>query len=107
MPSNLICCTTTTGAASDADRIAEQLLNCRLVACVQVQGPIRSHYRWNGTDHCDEEFRLTIKSSVSVWHRLKAKLVEIHPYDEPQIVMFPISDSTTGYQQWVLNQLDE
>ena len=106
----LICCTTTASTVDAANQIADQLLQLRLAACVQIEGPITSRYRWKDADHCDEEYRdeeyrLTIKSCDSVWQKLKNKLVEIHPYDEPQITMFPIADTTTGYRQWVLDQV--
>ena len=103
----LICCTTTTASESDADLIAEKLLRFRLAACVQIDGPIKSHYRWNGEDHCDEEYRLTIKSDATVWPSLKAKLVELHPFDEPQVTMFAIDDTTSGYQRWVIDQVQQ
>ena len=39
---------TTTAKQGDARRIARSLVERRLAACVQVLGPIRSTYRWQG-----------------------------------------------------------
>ncbi|NND98423.1 MAG: divalent-cation tolerance protein CutA [Pirellulaceae bacterium] len=103
-PTGLICCTSTVATQADADRIAQQLIERSMAACVQIDGPISSHYRWQGEQHCDTEFRLTIKSSANVWPELKACLAEIHPYDEPQILMIPIADASAGYRAWVLQQ---
>lgn len=102
--SPLVVCLSTVASEEDAARLANVLLNDSLAACVQIDGPIRSHYRWKGELHCDTEFRLMIKSSLAVSDALKAKLMEIHPYEEPQIVMLPISDASVGYRTWVLEQ---
>jgi periplasmic divalent cation tolerance protein len=37
---------TTAGSESEAQRIAETLVEQRLAACVQVVGPVASTYRW-------------------------------------------------------------
>ncbi len=44
------CCqvTTTVDAREVADRLAAQMVEERLAACAQVQGPIASVYRWQG-----------------------------------------------------------
>ena len=100
----LLLCLSTVASTEDADRLAALLLEHSLAACVQIDGPIRSHYRWQGQTHCDQEYRLLIKSSLAVWEPLKAKLIEAHPYEEPQIVMIPIADAAAGYRDWVLEQ---
>ena len=100
----LVMCLSTVASKEDADKIAAVLLERSLAACVQIDGPIRSHYQWEGQTHCDAEYRLMIKSSYSVWPQLKATLADIHPYDEPQVVMIPISDATDGYRDWVVKQ---
>lgn len=100
----LLMCLSTVASLDDADRLAAELVEHSLAACVQIDGPIRSHYRWKGQSHCDEEYRLTIKSSLAVWPTLKSRLIEIHPYDEPQILMVPIADAADGYRDWILVQ---
>jgi periplasmic divalent cation tolerance protein len=100
----LLLCLSTVASAEDADRIAVELVEKSLAACVQIDGPIRSHYRWQGQTHCDQEYRLMIKSAVTVGEQLKSKLLQLHPYDEPQIVMIEIDDASDGYRDWVLAQ---
>ena len=60
--SALLLCLSTVASLEDADRLAAILLEESLAACVQIDGPIRSHYRWQGQTHCDQEYRLMIKS---------------------------------------------
>ena len=97
----LLLCLSTVASAEDAERIAAALIAQSLAACVQIEGPIRSHYRWQGQTQCDQEYRLVIKSAVTVWEQLKSKLIDLHPYDEPQIVMIEIDDASDGYRDWV------
>lgn len=95
---------TTVENADDAARLARSLVDRSLAACVQIDGPIISHYRWAGNVERSDEFRLLIKTSQSAWLSLKTKLVELHPYDEPEIIMLPISDASDGYRDWVIDQ---
>lgn len=102
--SRLLVAISTTETREDADRLAGELLERGLTACVQIDGPIRSHYRWAGKTQCESEYRLMIKSRMGVWGELKAKLAELHPYDEPEIVMMPVEDASAGYRDWVVDQ---
>jgi len=95
---------TTVQSASDAEKLAQALVDQSLAACVQIDGPMTSHYRWAGRVESTTEFRLLIKTSQTAWPALKEKLAKLHPYDEPEIVMLPIADVTDGYRNWVIDQ---
>ena len=95
---------TTVASAQDADALARSLVDQSLAACVQIDGPITSHYRWAGKVERASEFRLLIKTSLNHLANLKEKLAKLHPYDEPEIIMLPIADVTDGYRDWVIDQ---
>lgn len=95
---------TTVDSAEHADQVARSLVDQSLAACVQIDGPIISHYRWAGNVERANEFRLLIKTSSMAWPALKEKLSRLHPYDEPEIIMVPIADVTDGYRNWVIDQ---
>ena len=78
---------TTVESAEDAERIARSMVDQSLAACVQVDGPVTSHYRWAGRVEQATEFRLMIKTSRAAWPDLREKLARQHPYDEPEIIM--------------------
>jgi periplasmic divalent cation tolerance protein len=101
---SLVICLTTVAMLDDADRVAAILLDRSVAACVQIEGPIRSHYLWEHQRRCDEEYRLVIKSSLRAWPLLQSILSDVHPYDEPQILMWVVSDSAQGYREWILSQ---
>ena len=79
----------------------------RLAACVQIQGPIRSVYSWDGNLCSESEHRLTIKTNAERLSRLTSWLIENHPYDEPQWVVVDVHASTEGYARWVHESLKE
>ncbi|MEO1525289.1 MAG: divalent-cation tolerance protein CutA [Planctomycetota bacterium] len=101
MIANLIVCWTTVATPSEAEKLATALLEESLAACIQIDSATQSHYRWNGEQHCDEEHRLWIKSTDAKWESLKSRLQQLHPYDEPQIVMARLADASEGYARWV------
>jgi periplasmic divalent cation tolerance protein len=103
-PRELILVISTVETADDADRIARALVDQSLAACVQIDGPIRSHYRWSGQVETATEYRLMIKSSRAAWPRLLEKLAKMHPYDEPEIITLTVSDAAAGYRDWVIDQ---
>ena len=98
----LVVAVTTVESLDDAEQLAHQLVEQSLAACVQIDGPITSHYRWNGTIQRSTEFRLTIKTSNERWPHLKEQMTSLHPYDEPGILMLPVTDTTQGYLNWVI-----
>jgi periplasmic divalent cation tolerance protein len=95
---------TTVESATDAETLAQSLVDQSLAACVQIEGPITSHYRWAGQVQRTREYRLMIKTSQASWPALKEKLARLHPYDEPQVIMIPIGDASDGYRDWVIDQ---
>ena len=100
----LIVVISTTETRDEADRLAGELVERNLAACVQIDGPVRSQYRWAGQTHADEEHRLMIKSRLGVWPTLREKLGQLHPYDEPEIIMLPVTGASAGYRDWVIDQ---
>ncbi len=103
-PSPLAIVITTVESQGDANQLAKAIIDKSLAACVQIDGPVTSHYRWSGEIQCTQEYRLTFKSTNAAWPALKEALVKQHPYDEPQIIKLAVTDSTDGYRDWVIDQ---
>jgi len=98
----LVIVVTTVASHNDAKHLAGQLLNAGLAACIQIDGPVNSHYKWDGTVQSSTEFRLMIKTGNACWQDLKQQLLALHPYEEPEILMLPVTDTTEGYLNWVI-----
>jgi periplasmic divalent cation tolerance protein len=93
--------TTTAGSAEEAKRIAAALVERRLAACVQIVGPIASHYRWQGTVERSTEWMCVAKTGTVHYAELEAAIRELHSYEEPEIVATPIVAGSAGYLAWI------
>jgi len=96
---------TTTSSKENADSIANDLLIKKLAACVQVIGPITSHYWWQNEVCHNEEWICLIKSSQGIYDRLEKAIREIHPYDVPEIIALPIFKVSDDYLSWLRQYL--
>jgi len=91
----------TVGSAEDAERLARTLVERRLAACVNVVPGVVSHYRWKGELCRDEERLLVIKTRSERLDALRAALVELHPYELPELVAIEIGDGLEPYLSWI------
>lgn len=103
-PNGIAMIVTTVSSMQDAERLAGELVDQSLAACVQIDGPVTSLYRWAGKVEKASEFRLMIKTSVRACPALRDKLASLHPYDEPEIILLTIDGSSEGYRAWVIEQ---
>ena len=87
--------------AETAQRVAEQLVRERLVACANILPSVQSIYEWQGKVEKTEETLVFLKTTSARWPDLQAKLKLLHPYDVPEIVAVPISDGLPEYLRWV------
>ncbi len=92
---------TTLGNEQDATRVAKALVERRLAACVNIVGPVRSIYRWQGKIEDDSELLLLIKTRADRFADLERAIGEVHPYDVPELVAVPIERGAAAYLGWV------
>lgn len=92
---------TTTERREDADQIAQTLVERRLAACVQVAGPITSTYRWLGKIETAEEWQCWAKTRRELYGKVEQAILEIHPYEVPEIVAMPIAEGSRAYLAWL------
>ena len=98
---------TTVDDRAGADRVAGSVVEHRLAACAQVSGPIRSFYRWEGAVQADEEWMVVIKTAADRLDALVAHVIEVHPYDVPEIVAVPVTGGNPSYLDWVREESRE
>lgn len=84
-----------------ASELARTLVQERLVACVNLVPGLRSLYRWEGAVHDDAEVLLICKTTSAGYGALERRLLELHPYDVPEIVALPIVRGSAAYLDWV------
>ncbi len=105
MSSPFILVITTTSTKEDAEQIAKTLLAKKSAGCVQIIGPISSHYYWQNELCQDEEWICLIKSSKHNYQTLENIIKEIHPYEVPEIISLPIVEGSKSYLSWLNQQL--
>ena len=83
------------------DRLKDVLLQNRLAACIQILGPIESHYWWEGEIAVSQEYLCLIKIQELQYQEVEQLILEIHPYEIPEIIAIPISQGLRTYLQWI------
>ncbi len=90
-----------------AGRLARALVEEGLAACVNILGPARSVYRWDGTIEEEDEWILFIKTRRALVEPLRARLSELHPYALPAFVVFAWADASPDYLSWLQAETKE
>ena len=87
-----------------AKRLAHELVERGLAACVNLGQPSLSIYAWQGTIESAEEVPLTIKTTFDRKDEVMNQLVDLHPYDVPEVLVLPVIGGTAQYVDWVRAQ---
>jgi periplasmic divalent cation tolerance protein len=98
---------TTTASQEQAEAIAKALVERHLSACVQVVGPIKSCYRWEGELQTSQEWLCLAKTTSLLYAELEDAIRELHTYDVPEIIATPITHGSGGYLAWLTDQLEQ
>jgi periplasmic divalent cation tolerance protein len=94
----------TTESLEEAKKIAAALVEKRLAACVQVVGPIRSTFRWEGRVQDAEEYLLLCKVPGAHLDAATTLIEELHSYDVPEILAFEVAHGSRSYLDWVATE---
>jgi periplasmic divalent cation tolerance protein len=92
---------TTTDREDEAARLARVLLDGRLAACVQVVGPITSHYWWEGEQETASEWLCVAKTRADLLDAVVETIAREHTYDTPEITATPIVGGLDRYLGWI------
>ena len=98
-------CLSTCPDAETAARIARTLVEERLAACVNRLPGIRSTCRWQGDIRDDAEVLLLVKTTRERFESVRARLVELHPYEVPELVALDIADGLPAYLDWLAREV--
>jgi len=90
-----------TAPADRAPDLARSVVEAGLAACANIVPAIRSIYRWEGEICDDAEALLVVKTQRSLFEALRDKVVELHPYDVPEVVALPLVLGHAPYLQWL------
>jgi len=94
---------TTFESDQQAKPVIDEVLRCKLAACVQ-EISIKSHYAWKGELCHEDEVLVLLKTRKELYPDLEKKLLEIHPYETPEILFVNVEKGSAAYLAWIDEQ---
>ncbi|MEA3042063.1 MAG: periplasmic divalent cation tolerance protein [Sphingomonadales bacterium] len=91
----------TFASEEEARRIGRTCVEERIAACVNLLGAVHSIYRWEGKIEEAGEAAALFKTTETGAPKLLARIAELHSYDVPAAVVWPIADALGAYRTWV------
>lgn len=88
-------------SAHEAERIGRQMVEEARAACVNILGPCRSIYRWQGQVETAEEVPALFKVASDKAQALVDAIAAAHSYDVPAIAVWSIAHAPESYETWV------
>jgi periplasmic divalent cation tolerance protein len=95
----------TVPSAEEGKRIATALVKEGLCACVNQLPSVTSYYIYDGEFCEDGEELLVIKTLPTHYERLEARIIELHPYDVPEVIATDIKEGSEAYMKWLAGNL--
>jgi periplasmic divalent cation tolerance protein len=87
--------------SGSAFNLARELVRMRLAACANVLAPATSFYRWDGKQEQATEHPVLIKTTRERYPELEQAIRNLHPYDVPEIIAWPVESGLPAYLDWV------
>ena len=87
-----------------ARKIADDLLEKKIAACINIVSGCESHFMWKGKREQANEVHVQIKTTVSRYAQIEASIRALHPYHVPEIIAFPVSRGSHDYLAWVAEE---
>lgn len=84
-----------------ARSLASAALEKHLIACVNLVPGVESHYRWRGKIETSGEILLILKTVSSRLSELEKLILDQHPYDTPEFLVFSPAGGGVDYLNWL------
>ena len=101
----LLIVVTTFASLEDAKKMAHQLIQGQLAACVQIQQGVHSIYRWDGKICEEKEVLLSAKTIADKWIDISSFIKIHHPYDLPELIAHAPEKYEAHYGKWVESEV--
>jgi periplasmic divalent cation tolerance protein len=83
------------------------LIEDHLAAAVHIIEDIRTLYRWQGEINDTHEARAHIRTRRAYSDAIFERVLSMHPYDVPSVVVLDITTLNPAYQHWVVTQTED
>ena len=88
-----------------AERLAGALVEERLAACANVVPGVVSVFRWRGDVQREAEALLIVKTVEARVEEVCARVVAMHPYEVPEVLVLPVLGGHEPYLRWVAEEV--
>jgi periplasmic divalent cation tolerance protein len=95
----------TCASSDEAERIGRTLVAERLAACINILPGMRSLCWWQGALTAAEETVLIAKTTAAGAPGLTARVLELHSYSCPCVVVLPLVGGNRGYLEWLVGEV--
>jgi len=90
--------------ADAAVEVARALVTEKLAACANILPAARSIYRWKGNVEDANEVLVLIKTRNEHFERVRARILELHPYEVPEVLSVPVEQGYSPYLEWLTRE---
>ena len=105
LDSGVLLVLTTTPDVDVARSLAEGVVEQKLAACCTILPKGESVYRWEEKVVRESEVILLLKTTAQRYAALESYLVDHHPYDVPEVLVFEAAGGLPSYLGWVAARL--
>jgi periplasmic divalent cation tolerance protein len=90
----------TTIDKQEAEKISQQLLEERLIACANIFA-VSSIFHWSGKTETAEECLILMKSRLDLFEKVSERVKALHSYEVPEILALPVVKGSADYISWL------
>lgn len=90
----------TCGSWQEAQRIVDQLLEQKLIACAEFI-EVKSKYSWKGELKDDKEIRLVMETAEHLFERIETEVRKLHSYEVFVLQATPIARLSQAAASWL------
>ncbi|PJD97872.1 MAG: divalent-cation tolerance protein CutA [Parachlamydia sp.] len=91
----------TSGSLEEARKISRYLVQERLVACAQIIPWIESVYMWNNQLETAQESKITLKTQLANFEKIKEIILQNCSYQVPEITYVTLDGGNKEYLEWL------
>ena len=88
-----------------AEKLAKEIIEKKIAACVNIVPNITSVYRWKSNIEIDRECLMIIKTGSNRSTILKDFIKNHHPYENPECISFAVESGLPPYLQWIIESV--
>jgi periplasmic divalent cation tolerance protein len=92
-------------SGEELQQMATRLVEERLAACVNILPGVTSVYRWKGGIERGSEALGIVKTARALIERLQARVLQMHPYEVPEVLVIEATGGSRDYLDWVLDSV--